>query len=87
MSGSRSSGRSRAAIEPADPTRVEGFAREGNPAMFEGLLSGIALRPGDDPERSVFAITTDLVADDRQLPGVRLVLDRVSFTGEPETAE
>jgi len=74
-------------LEPSNPTRVDGFARDGDPAAFEGLLSGIALRPGDDPERSVFAITTDLARPDRMLPGVRLVLDRVSFAGESAAAE
>ncbi|MGE0712266.1 MAG: YncE family protein [Planctomycetota bacterium] len=60
------------------PRRVAGFARSGDPAAYQGLLRGFAVRPGAE-EESVFALTSDLAPADRRLPGVELTLDRVAI--------
>lgn len=68
--------------EPGLATRLDGFARTGDPASFEGLASLVAVRPGvpgiDYQGPSIFVGTINLAVPDRTITNVEVVLDAVS---------
>jgi len=65
--------------DPDAPVRVDGFARSGDPGAYEGLVGRVVVRPGagDAGGDSLLTVTTRLVPQDRLLPGVHAVMDRV----------
>ena len=69
-------------VEGKRAARVEGFARSGLPASFEGLANKIVVRPGepgvDYQGASILTMTINLAQADRTLQDVTVALDTVT---------
>ncbi|MCA8926253.1 MAG: hypothetical protein KDD82_30885 [Planctomycetes bacterium] len=70
-------------VQPGLAATVDGFARTGDPQAYEGLLNGIAVRPGvpgvDFSGPSLYALTINLAPADRRVTDVNVVLDTIEF--------
>lgn len=68
--------------EGAEAAKVQGFARSGLTANYEGLASKLVVRPGepgvDFTGPSIFVMTVGLAAADRTLADVTMALDSVT---------